>query len=150
MLSASAWGGCGSSWVVYAMPNPPPEVELGQLDPCSSRPRRAGQHRRARRPRTRGVEDLRADVAMQAAQLSAGPRDPAHRLGVALGRSRSPNFWSSCAVAMYSCVCASTPTVTRHQHRPGAVPARAASGEPRDLVEGVDDDPADAGARAPG
>ncbi len=24
-----------------------------------------------------------------------------------------PNFWSSCAVAMNSCVCASTPTVTR-------------------------------------
>ena len=25
----------------------------------------------------------------------------------------NPNFWSSCAVAMYSCVCASTPAVTR-------------------------------------
>ena len=24
-----------------------------------------------------------------------------------------PNFWSSCAVAMYSWVCASTPAVTR-------------------------------------
>ena len=27
--------------------------------------------------------------------------------------SEKPNFWSSCAVAMYSWVCASTPTVTR-------------------------------------
>ncbi len=27
--------------------------------------------------------------------------------------SAIPNFWSSCAVAMNSCVCASTPTVTR-------------------------------------
>ena len=28
-------------------------------------------------------------------------------------RREKPNFWSSCAVAMYSWVCASTPTVTR-------------------------------------
>ena len=27
-----------------------------------------------------------------------------------------PNFWSSWAVAMYSCVCASTPAVTRTMH----------------------------------
>ena len=35
-----------------------------------------------------------------------------------------PNFWSSWAVAMYSCVCASTPAVTRTITR--AVPAELA------------------------
>ena len=55
-----------------------------------------------------------------------------------------PNFWSSCAVAMYSCVCASTPAVTRTITRAGRC-ARGERGDPLDLVEGVHDDPADSG-----
>ncbi len=44
----------------------------------------------------------------------------------------SPNFWSSCAVAMNSCVCASTPTVTRT--RTGwTMPARAAASATRTM-----------------
>ena len=56
-----------------------------------------------------------------------------------------PNFWSSWAVAMYSWVCASTPAVTRTIT--GVAPAEVLGdpGEPLDLGEAVDDDPADPG-----
>ena len=56
-----------------------------------------------------------------------------------------PNFWSSCAVAMYSWVCASTPAVTRTSTRAVARQLLRHRGQPLDLVERVDDDPADAG-----
>src|SRR3954469_23773742 len=62
-----------------------------------------------------------------------------------------PNFWSSCAVAMNSWVCASMPTVARISTGTGAPPAATRSaasgargGQPVDLVEGVEDDVADA------
>ena len=42
--------------------------------------------------------------------------------------SDRPNFWSSCAVAMNSCVCASTPTVTRTSTR-AVTPWRWATAE---------------------
>ena len=61
-----------------------------------------------------------------------------------------PNFWSSWAVAMYSWVCASTPAVTRTITRAGLPGLRRHRGEPVDLVEGVDDDPADARPRRRG
>ena len=44
--------------------------------------------------------------------------------------SENPNFWSSCAVAMNSWVCASTPTVTRTRTRcrtPRSTPSRRAA-----------------------
>ena len=51
---------------------------------------------------------------------------------------------------MNSWVCASTPTVTRTITR-GRTPAVAGDrGQPVDLVERVDDDPADAGVHRPG
>ena len=46
--------------------------------------------------------------------------------------SEKPNFWSSCAVAMYSWVCASTPTVTRTMTR-GRVPSRRAMAVSRSI-----------------
>ena len=59
--------------------------------------------------------------------------------------SEKPNFWSSCAVAMNSCVCASTPVVTRTRTR-GRDPGRLrVVGKPGDLLEGVDHDVPHAG-----
>ena len=55
-----------------------------------------------------------------------------------------PNFWSSWAVAMYSCVWASTPAVTRTSTLVGTPEPFGDLGQPLDLVERVDDDPADA------
>ncbi len=43
-----------------------------------------------------------------------------------------PNFWSSCAVAMYSCVCASTPAVTRTSTR-AVVPSSATTAASRSI-----------------
>ena len=67
----------------------------------------------------RGVEDLRADVGVQADQLAArrprAPGGPRPRRA-SPPASEKPNFWSSCAVAMNSWVCASTPTVTPDHH----------------------------------
>ena len=59
--------------------------------------------------------------------------------------SEKPNFWSSCAVAMNSWVCASTPTVARTSTRRSYVALGGERREPLDLVEGVDDDPPDPG-----
>ena len=46
--------------------------------------------------------------------------------------SEKPNFWSSCAVAMNSWVCASTPTVTRTSTF-GRTPRSRASSESRSI-----------------
>ena len=56
----------------------------------------------------------------------------------------SPNFWSSCAVAMNSCVWASTPTVTRTRTGRDDTELGRDRGDALDLVEGVDDDAAHA------
>ena len=63
--------------------------------------------------------------------------------------SEKPNFWSSCAVAMNSWVCASTPTVTRISTPRPHPPLAGHRGQPVDLVERVDDDPPDAGVHRP-
>ena len=56
-----------------------------------------------------------------------------------------PNFWSSCAVAMNSWVCASTPTVSRTSTG-ATTPALAGDRvQPGDLVERVEHHPADPG-----
>src|SRR5215472_7456124 len=69
--------------------------------------------------------------------------------------SEKPNFWSSCAVATKSCVCASTPVVTRTRTRGGGavlcntIPRRPDAarhaiaflgneGKPGDLLKRVD------------
>ena len=57
--------------------------------------------------------------------------------------SEKPNFWSSCAVAMNSCVCASTPTVTRTSTGATTLEPVGDGCDPLDLVERVDDDPRD-------
>ena len=60
-----------------------------------------------------------------------------------------PNFWSSCAVAMNSCVCASTPTVTRICTRCRLPSALRDVRDADDLLERVEDDPPDAGLDGP-
>ena len=110
------------------MPKPPPRsssgssvpVALGELGVQAQRP--AGRDLEAL-----GVEDLRPDVGVDAGQVQrrlrrgrpAAPRPPAPPA------IEKPNFWSSCAVAMYSWVCASTPVVTRTITR-GRTPSSAA------------------------
>ena len=92
------------------------EIELGQLDAVRiADGREQADEPLGRQPETGGVEDLRADVGVQADELerlrvastwstaaSAAPDD-----------SEKPNFWSSWPVETYSWVCASTPGVTR-------------------------------------
>ena len=63
--------------------------------------------------------------------------------------SESPNFWSSCAVAMYSWPPAWTPVVTRTATGATMPSARRDSGDDADLGERVDDDPADADRERP-
>ena len=76
---------------------------------------------------------LQHPVARGSASTAARAAPPA---------SEKPNFWSSWAVAMYSWVCASTPDGDPDQHpRPGAAVA-GQRGQPVDLVERVDHDPA--------
>ena len=92
------------------------EVELGQLDAqLVADPALEREHPTGRDLEAGGVEDLRADVAVQPEELgSPSPswtRRTAARASPAL--MEKPNFWSSWAVAMYSWVCASTPAVTR-------------------------------------
>ena len=70
----------------------------------------AGGDLEARRSRRSGS---RCGSAGRAAR---GPGRPATRRTASKASPpviEKPNFWSSCAVAMYSCVCASTPAVTR-------------------------------------
>ena len=123
------------------------EVELGQLDAvlvarsAACRP----THAAGGDLEAGGVEDLRADVAVQPAQVErrAAPATAPHRLGgLRRRRGEKPNFWSSCAVAMNSWVCASTPTVTRTSTGATTPSSAATAGDAVDLVEGVDDDPA--------
>ena len=66
-----------------------------------------------------------------------------HRRAVARrARIERPNFWSSCAVEMYSWPPACTPVVTRTITGAGLL-ARGRVGHPVDLHERVDDDPPD-------
>ena len=66
------------------------EVELGQLDPVLVADLgEQAEHAPGRDLEARRVEDLRADVAVQPAQLEAGPREhPADRLGARRRRQR--------------------------------------------------------------
>ena len=56
-----------------------------------------------------------------------------------------PNFWSSCAVAMNSWVCASTPTVSRTITGATDSPLAGDRVQPGDLVERVEHHPTDPG-----
>ncbi len=127
-------GSRGSSCGVYAMPRPPPRSISGSSMPCSSRTALSS-------PTTR-----RAETSKPAMSKICEPmwlcRPTSSRPGRASTRrtasaavpsaSPSPNFWSSCAVAMNSCVCASTPTVTRICTR-CRVPWRSAASATRSI-----------------
>ena len=108
---------CGSSLVDVGDSEPAAEVQLRQLNAVLVRDSgRAAPRRDERRPRTAGVEDLRADMRVQPGQRRGSSRrdsTAATASSAAPARSEKPNFWSSWAVAMNSWVCASTPTVTR-------------------------------------
>ena len=117
------------------MPKPPPRSSSG-----SSTPRRVADLRLQREHppgghlEAAGVEDLRADVRVQAAQVQHVLVEDLRRppRTAAPPASEKPNFWSSCAVAMNSWVCASTPTVTRTSTR-GRTPRSRASAVSRSI-----------------
>jgi hypothetical protein len=86
---------------------------------------------------------------VQADEIQAGQlRDAPHCLIGIPEATESPNFWSSWAVAMNSWVWASTPTVPAPARAGRRRPARGI-GDPDDLVEGVQHDPAHAGMHRP-
>lgn len=73
-------------------------------------------------------------MAVQAEQPQVGAWARIRRTASAASpvANEKPNFWSSCAVAMNSWVCASTPTVTRT--KTGALrPSRAAIAASRSI-----------------
>ena len=128
------------------------EVELGQLDAeLARRPARAGRAPGGRPPRSPRCRrsGCRCGSAGRAARARGGSSTRRTASTASPPVIEKPNFWSSWAVAMYSWVCAST------RRSPAPSPARrtpssaATRGQPLDLVERVDDDPADARARAP-
>ena len=100
--------------------------------------RRGCRRRRARRPGSRGGRGGRGPRARRRAQRSTARGSSA---------SGMPNFESSWPVAILCGCSGRIPGVTRSRTRcgaPGGDPL-----EPLDLIERVDDDVADAGARAP-
>jgi hypothetical protein len=91
------------------------EVDLGQLDAVLVTDPRVQGDDPARRDLEAGrVVDLRADVECRPTSSSDGCERTWRTASAAWPPAiENPNFWSSCAVAMYSWVCASTPTVVR-------------------------------------
>ena len=81
------------------------------VDDCSAAARPAG----ARPPRSRTGRRSASRCASAARSARARGSASIRRTASAASppASEKPNFWSSCAVAMNSWVCASTPTVTR-------------------------------------
>ena len=144
-------------------------ARAGRRPGCTRcRGRRRGRSRAARRRARRGsrraaddavggdleaggVEDLRADVGVDADQLQAVAACSTRRTASAAWppASARPNFWSSWAVAMNSWVCASTPTVTRICTRWRLPSLLGDVRDADDLLERVEHDPADAGLDRP-
>ena len=108
----------GSSWVVYAMPKPPPRPSSGISMPSSSESLPAG--RSARRAATSNPDESKICEPMCECSPGSlrlgGLRIRATASDASPLASEKPNFWSSWAVAMYSWVCASTPTVDPDHH----------------------------------
>jgi len=112
---ASCAGSLGSSWVVYAMPNPPPRSISGSVTPSSSlmrawsaSTRRAATSKPALSKIWLPMWEWRPRRVSPSAASTCSTARHASPLVI-----EKPNFWSSWAVAMYSWVCASTPAVTR-------------------------------------
>ena len=126
------------------------EVHLGHLD-ADLRAHGGVQRQHPARGdlEARGVEDLAADVGVQAEQVAAPGASCTRRTASSASplAIEKPNFWSSWAVAMYSWVCASTPAVTRTITPVVRPSSRGDLGQALDLVEGVDDDAARRRAR---
>ena len=102
------------------MPRPPPRSSSGSSTPARRGSSRAARRRGARRPRSRRCRRSasRCGECRPTSSSDGSVEHPAHRLErPRRSRSEKPNFWSSCAVAMNSWVCASTPTVTRTSTR---------------------------------
>ena len=125
---------------------------------CTARGARAGRRTRASISTASregvGPEHLAADVGVHAEQTRR-PGDAPERSTASAAAPEArpkPNFESSWPVRTNSWVCASTPGVTRTSTPTGAnLPLRPIEErlEPVDLVEGVDDDPADPGVETP-
>ena len=128
------------------------EVELGQHHAVLADHLRVQAEQPARGDlEAAGVEDLRADVRVQAAQLKLGPGQRApHRLG---RRARGQRDAELLVLVRGRDVLVGVrldPDRHPEQHRrPDAQPP-GGLGDPVDLGQRVDDDPADPGAAAPG
>ena len=109
------------------MPNPPPRSSSWIATPCSAWIRAASSSTRlaatSNPPVSKICEPMCECSPANSSTGSASTRRTAS--SAAPDASEKPNFWSSCAVAMNSWVCASTPVVTRTRTR-GRAPARSA------------------------
>ena len=116
-----------SSSGTYAMPNPPPRSSSATCTPCSACTRAASSSTRCAATSNPPVSKICEPMCeCSPANSSCGSAITRRTASSAAPEaSEKPNFWSSCAVAMNSCVCASTPVVTRTRTR-GRVPAASA------------------------
>jgi hypothetical protein len=91
------------------------EVELGQLEAVLVADRgQQADHAVRGELEAVDVEDVRADVAVQSDELERRSASTERTASAAAPlASEKPNFWSSWPVWTNSCVCASTPGVTR-------------------------------------
>ena len=131
------------------MPKPPPRFSSSSSSPVAScdlaeQPDAPG----ARRPRSRRCRRSasRCGCAARPARSAGSRITRTAAVSASPVASEKPNFWSSCAVAMNSWVCASMPTVARTSTGTGAPPAAtraAASGASRSISskESSDDVP---------
>ena len=97
------------------MPKPPPRSISGRVTPSSSETRAWSAS--TRRAATSKPEESKIWLPMWECRPSRSRPGVSSTCWTARKASppvmEKPNFWSSCAVAMYSWVCASTPEVTR-------------------------------------
>ncbi len=97
------------------MPSPPPRLSSGSSTPSSSRTWTSSPSTRwaatSKPPVSKICEPMWECRPTRSRPGAASTRRTASRASPPA--SEKPNFWSSCAVAMNSWVCASTPTVVR-------------------------------------
>ncbi|CAM5641635.1 hypothetical protein SVIOM342S_01680 [Streptomyces violaceorubidus] len=112
---AISCGSRGSSSLVYAMPSPPPRSISGSSTPCSSRMSLSSPTTRCAATSNPDMSKI-CDPMCEWIPMTSSPSSCRARRTASAAcppASGMPNFWSSWAVAMNSCVCASTPTVMR-------------------------------------
>ena len=150
---ASCAGSLGSSWVVYAMPNPPPRSSSGLVDAgLVANPGVQCEHAASRDLEARGVEDLacRCGCAGRAARApaAASTRRTASRASPRV--IEKPELLVLVRGGDVFVGVRLDPGGHAHHDRLECAEARGDLREPLDLDERVEDDPADAfGDRPP-